>query len=338
MRRYTVVYRVVVNDQTDDPLEATDTLSLPAVGTYYQTSATSDIGATLRNKSAEQDADNPKVWEVVCEYSSEREGAVNGYSGPESRVPDAAAFPQGDRPGQAGGSGGSTARGSETERDPTQRVPDIQWGIRTNREPFEVDARGAPVMNVNGERFAPVPEREATSLTLTISRNELIWDPLIPLKYAQTTNSDEVTLGIYKFAPGTVKCESIKADAQYENGVFYYRTTFQLEIRPLKNGYDASVVQVYEVSPDRSLIQVPASEPFSSYAIDVLNVGTRAFSVERGGWYQIADSSATPMGQSLLDENGAEIPVGSNGRPSKLVYLRYYPHESRNFDLLHLNG
>lgn len=320
-----MVYRVICDSITDDPLAATATTDLPPIGEPYLAGTSSaDLGATCRRIEADQDPDNPKRWDVTVTYES-----PDPFGGNQSafRVPDALAWPQGDRLSQSGGTSGTQSRGDETEANPLLRPPTYDWSVIKYQEFFTADALGNPVINTAGLQFREQLTRDRTSLRLIVSKNERDFDPRRVLRFTDTVNDGTVTFGRYKFERGEVKCDSITASSQWENGQFFYAHRYEFLICPWKNGYAKGRVLV-------GTEEIDAGEPYSAFAIDVLNLSTLALG-DNGSVYLIREDNGTPVtNPQPIDPDGKPISQHDPEFESKLTWLRFFPYREEDFSEL----
>jgi len=194
-RRYERVFRAITDDTTDGPATLLEYAQLEGLLTTYQdANGTTDTGAVLRTTRFEQDAQNPFIWVIRCEFSSEPYD-VQQHEG--------------------------------EEQDPLLRPPIWTLDETKFQKVMNRDVFGAPVANSAGAPFSPLPEIDDTRLVFAMERNELQPDWPTILAYRDAVNSD-VVLG---FGPGVFKI-SVKAQSQFENNVYYWKVTYTLEGRP----------------------------------------------------------------------------------------------------------
>jgi len=121
------------------------------------------------------------------------------------------------------------------EENPTYRPSELNWDFVSYQRPLERDLTGAPIVSSSGEPFDPPVEIDDSRLVLTIVRNELDFDPALALLYQDAVNSDNF-LGTY---PGQAKVR-LKAARQFETGLFFWRTTYEVQFR--REGWDIEVL------------------------------------------------------------------------------------------------
>jgi hypothetical protein len=192
VREYTRVFRVETNNAGDGPLTVRAGTGIPLLfSAYADANGAADPGAKLKRLSEEQDADNPYLWTVTCEYSSRLEN------------PD------------------------EFHENPLLRPSEIRWSSAKYQKPVTEDVLGFPVQNSAKDPFDPPPEIDDTRIQLEITRNEAAFTPALALDFQDKTNNDV----FFGAAPGIVKCDSIEADSQYENGLVFWRVTYRFSFR-----------------------------------------------------------------------------------------------------------
>lgn len=158
----------------------------------------------VKNKKAVQRADNPFLWDVEVEYSSE-------IKDPE------AAF-----------------------EDPLARPAEISIDGREHREAAFVDEDDLAILNSAGLPFDPPPELLYYHELLTITRNEVAERRAFWRGFRGAVNLD----AWYGGPPYSSKCIRIAAVLMFENGVRFWRVTYQFEIidLPMPPGENTSVV------------------------------------------------------------------------------------------------
>jgi hypothetical protein len=194
-RRYERIFRAITNSTLDGPATLLEFASLLGLLTVYaDANGTVDTGAVLRQTRFEQpESDNPFIWEVRCEFSSEPYDVQQ--------------------------------RNAEIE-DPLNRPPIFNWEIQKYQRVVDKDVYGNAVSNSAGAPFSPLPEADDTRFVLTMERNEAEPDWNLILTYQDAINSDTF-LG---FSPGTAKV-NLKASAAFENNLYYWKVTYTFEFR-----------------------------------------------------------------------------------------------------------
>ena len=186
-RRYTRVFRVETNATSDGPIAVAFATGIPRVWDRYVSHETGEFDdlALCRSVDPRQDADNPYLWEVRCEYTTE-------------------SFEPGTNPpsGGAGGAGGSdpSKPGSGSNADNPETRP---WEVEYEPETFRFPARYAfdsqdgmkakrilPILNPVKQPYDPLPEYEVGCDVLTITRIEANPDHKLLRQYAYALNDD----------------------------------------------------------------------------------------------------------------------------------------------------
>ena len=202
IRHYVRSFRIITNSTLDGPATIlTNSLFLGLLQMYVEANGAVDPGAILRTtRVAQPEKDNPYVWILTYEYSSEpldvqqRDGSGQGLQDPLIRPPI-----------------------FTIETSKFQRI-------------VNVDALGAAVTNSAGAPFSPLPEADDTRLILRMERNESEPDWNLILTYQDAVNSD-IFLG---FDPGVAKA-NISAQSMYENNTYYWKVTYVWEFRNYVN-------------------------------------------------------------------------------------------------------
>lgn len=263
-RRYTRAFRIVTDSTYDAAatlLLAEEFLGLLAI--YEDANGIFDIGAIVRRTRCHQpEADNPFVWIVEYDYSSEpldvQQRGVGGGAG-------------GGGDG-GGGSGDPNAPPGQGIQDPIARPPIFSLDFQEYQRVVDRDIFGRPIVNSAGAPFSPLPEVDDTRFILTMERYELEppWDLI--LSYQDAVNSDWF-LG---FAPGVAKVK-MKCQAVWENNVYCWKVTYIFSFRSLVlinnlpySGWDLHLLDqgLYDLDPATNAIRyiqdrsgVPVSEP-----------------------------------------------------------------------------
>lgn len=149
-------------------------------------------GMLVERLRAEQMDEDPYRWTVTADYSSQ------------------------------------TVDPDKTVENPLERAPVIRWGQAKYQKAVDRDAQGAAYLNSAGDPFDPPRELSRGKLTLSIEKNIALEDysAVFNAAFWDTVN-DDTFLG---FPAGTVKCGSITADSQQENGLIFWRVRYEFEI------------------------------------------------------------------------------------------------------------
>lgn len=213
VRRFTRTFRVRTDNPYDGPLTVLVQSSVPRVGDFYaEQSGAVDTGSRCRSVTPTQDQNERTEWMVRCEYSSER--PAQSIDTQQGRVDPA-----------------------EWVENPLLRPATYRWGtsattrVVDKAELLQDDLSwlvDQPVANSAGYKFDPPPEIEEFNLTLSVVRNEAIFDPFVAYQYTGAINTD-VFLGL--FAADVARCLGITGESQFENGSYFWRVSYEFEFR-----------------------------------------------------------------------------------------------------------
>ena len=187
-RRYARVFRVETDSTSDGPIVAGFDPAgiIPRVWDPYFSHETGEFDylAICQSVDPRQDADNPFLWEVRCEYST------------ESMEPGNYPYPSGggsvgsdpSKPGSGGAADNPEMKQWEIEWDyeefkmPMRKAFDSQDGMRAKRL--------VPVVNSVGQPFDPLPEYNVACEVLRIVRIEANPDARLLRQMAYALNED----------------------------------------------------------------------------------------------------------------------------------------------------
>lgn len=220
VRRYKRLWLVRTNSMLSGPLEVTDDARFPKKFAYYKglTKVTAgdeeyDYGATLRQYDVRR-TDDPFTHVVEANYSSERNAARRVSEDPHKLE------------------GAGQQKGDKSEQNPLLRPPEIRFGTEKYKKPVWQDAAGNAVVASNGERFDPPLEIDQSRLTITVVKNYAAYPVEKIQTYQDTVNDPDWTFSAnLKFAKRTVKCNGINGDSVAEQGMFFWKVTFQFSVR-----------------------------------------------------------------------------------------------------------
>jgi hypothetical protein len=178
--------------QTDDPEDDGFDLFMDSGTVELRDPHPMDSGLLCVSIAADEDQGSDFLWQIVCEYSSDQE-----------------------------------QEGKQAE-NPLERPTDESWDAAEYEEAYEVDVAGNAVTSSSGEPFDPPLKRDAARSILRIQRNEATFDTTVTTAYRNVTNSD-----VWRaFAIGTCLMKPIKAQSAYENGVAFFRVSYEIHINP----------------------------------------------------------------------------------------------------------
>lgn len=111
--------------------------------------------------------------------------------------------------------------------DPREKPALVSWSTEQFTEAIEYDINGAYVANTAGDPFEGGLEVERQRLIMTVQKNfSTVSETLISNSYLRRTNS----VSYRGFDIGKVLFREWAAQEQYENGIFYYATTYTFAI------------------------------------------------------------------------------------------------------------
>lgn len=194
-REYTRRFTAVTSDATTDSLVVLAYPTCPRTwDPYTAADGSADLGAWCYEVHAEVDPNDPTTWRVTARYSCK-----------VSR-PDLWEIP-----------------------NPLLRPSEIEWDSETVTVPLEYDLNGEAVMSTAYGLFDPPPEREEQRLVLRTTKNLADYDPSFFAPYIGAINGTPW----FGFATGSVLCRRVRSARGFENGIFFWRTSFEFVYRSL---------------------------------------------------------------------------------------------------------
>lgn len=269
-REYTRVFRVITNDPKDEPWVVGSAVGLPILFDPYQgQNGVIDLNSRALRIEPRQSDDDPYIWEVVIEYGTK----FNGI--------DASHY----------------SANPASYENPTLRPADVEWGYVSFQKPIDTDLLNNAVVNSAQDAFDPAPLVDDHRPTLTISRNELVFDPSVAITYMDAVNTDV----FFGALPGQAKVAGISANREFEHNLFFWRVTYEIHFR--REGWN----------------------------LVILNRGYHH--LVGGVSKKILDKDAEPVGSpKLLAANGTLLPQA--GTPT---YKTFYPYKELPFAFLELD-
>jgi hypothetical protein len=213
VRSYLRVFRVHTNNMQDGPLQLSaillglPTLFTPYVDSYGQT----DPGA-LAQRYRPRNTDDPFTWEVQVDYSS----ALVHYHSPVHR-------------GLSGRTGrAEQANKGQEDQNPLNRPPVIRVSLAKYQQEIYTSADTPPLLiqNSAGDPFDPPVLADKTRFVVTYDRNEATLNAVAMALYQDATNADT----FWQQSPASWKI-NVTAESAFENGLYYWRKTYTLELR-----------------------------------------------------------------------------------------------------------
>ncbi len=218
-RTYVRSFRVLVGNIYDGPRTVLSATGVPRAFDPYVFGQESDDYALCRHVTADRMQPASLYWKVVARYET-----------PEPR----------ERGNESAGTGSEKAGQND---NPLLMLPEVTTSTEKFRELIywvydplrDNDKKIQPCRNSANQVFDPPPEKDASRLTLTITRNESIGTPhpSVDVIYADAVNADV----FWGCNPGIWKCQGIttaRETKQLANGTIlpYLKCTYKFEARP----------------------------------------------------------------------------------------------------------
>lgn len=294
VREYTRVFIVRTNDSDDSPLDVllpgnlVDFPGIPSIrDPYVDRNGNVDFGAICVKVSPVQRSDDPNVWDVTCEYSSDK---------------------------------GNIEQRDQTIDDPLARPPIFKISFNRYQRVVTVNAfddlAAGPITNSSGEPFIPAPECDDSRVVVTMTRNDPWVDLFAVNAYQDAVNSD------YFFGqpPGTWKV-AVEADSVYENSEYYWKVTLTFEFRPL-NVFSVLV----QVEDDDGIFFVPGIAFDSAFHLALVDQGymvlvPNAVTGKAEQTQYLDQFGNPPTSPVLLNGAGEVLPSGS---PPYFIIVQVY--------------
>lgn len=187
---YSRKFQIVMTEATASAATVVTATGVPQRGAMYIGSdGVSDSTSVVKEVSANQDSENPRLWTVSVDY------------GP----------PSGDE--------------SQNNPDPFKRAPVVSWGHSEFTRVVTRDVDGKAFLNSAGDAFAVPPEVPDSRPQLNITRNERVYSPAIALEYQNTVN-EKPFMGA---PAGTCRLTGITASNAHENNVAFWVVNYAFE-------------------------------------------------------------------------------------------------------------
>jgi len=120
-----------------------------------------------------------------------------------------------------------TYAGQEGDENPLAAPAEWHWGSVASTEQIDRDINGKAIQTPVGEQFDPPVILTINDPSLTITRNELFFNPAVIIDYQDAVNSDYF-LG---FAPGIARVASIDGITQHQGDWNYWQVSYQILFR-----------------------------------------------------------------------------------------------------------
>ncbi len=282
-RNYTRVFSVYMTSPFDGAITAINALGIPRMYVPYVTLTEMDLTAWCKTITATPTTSS-LIWKVTCKYSSRLNRPDQNQSGPNGPTP------------------------------PDQRVPEISLDTTRVTVPLLADTGGKKILNSANALYDPPPEEEEKRLVLKITRNELTYDYVFANDIQDSLNDRP----FFGFKKGAVKCSHISAVNQFEQGIYFWKVSYQFDIRPEK------------IPPNALMVSLPATFPANQSEAWTRWYLDRGFNDKDGK--PCVDKFKQPMTTpALLDGNGLQLAF--DGVP---VYRGHRVFPFRDFRALNL--
>lgn len=206
VRRYHREWEVRTSSQIDGPITAGSHASIPARGDAYAISGgESDSGALCYQINPQQHADDPTLWTISVDYSSDP-GDLFVTGTPDSPT--------------VGTPNENPILRPAKYKSTTKQVPKVR----------QKDKNGDPYVNSAGDPFEEPPVQEVTHVIVTITKNYATFSYATQIAWANKVNNDTYLGQVaYKW-----KIASVDLEDATENGITFVQATITLELNPDK--------------------------------------------------------------------------------------------------------
>jgi hypothetical protein len=235
-RKYTRTQLAKSNDALDGPQQVRLFAGVPRIGNPYAVGADLDTGSWALDIDVQASSDGPLLFEITTQYSADWTSIGNF---------------------------GGSADPRRQNENPILRPVDIKWGSTRFQRPIEYDRNNRAITNSAGLPYDPPVERDDSRTTLSIGRNEASFDPSIKVLYENSVNIDAFFGG----NPYYWKIAAITADLAFENGLAFWRVTYNFEGR--KEGWVSSLMDRGKAERVQGKLKaitdtagVPVSDPY----------------------------------------------------------------------------
>lgn len=308
-RRYAVrVFLVQTNSGSVGAAEVLRSTGIPTWGDKYVSSDGQDEGLWVSDLQAREFKAHD-IWRVTVKYEN-RIRAQDGSAPGTNRMGNGGLSSLGGAAGPNLDGGGVPSYGTsppaaapELVKNPLLRPPQISWGTGRMMRVAEVDNSGNAIVNKAKLPFDPPLEREEFYPTLTVTKNQARYDALDMDQYKGAVNS-AVWMGK---AVRTWRCEDITATQEIEEGVFFWRVTYQLAYKSAK------------------------------WDVVVLNAGTWELDATGNNHLRIKDSQGNFVSRAYpLNNSGRKIAVSGGAFAETPIYLTFRIYTELDFKNLKL--
>lgn len=298
-REYQRHFLVQTRDKELGPLAVCYCPGLPVPWSVYITPDGKEydlLALATRYEAKQLDEGDEYFWIVTVTYSTDI---------PPGGVPEFVGTPVGP-----GGAGRRQQRGSQN--NPELEPPEVDWDEEVRQKPIRQDLDGKFLKNSAGQPYNHTQE-DAYNI-LTITRNDLWYDPKTAVEFAFAVNSDEF-LG---WPPGSAQCMPFKAKLMHRGPTFYHRVTYRIRLAPMKNDYE-----------------------YDDWQTNLLDQGTMEIDRTVGGTGKLVPirrGGVVISSPILLDANGNAYPEDMDPEQMKPHYNRFRTRKKASFARLFNRG
>lgn len=273
-RKYTRIFRVQTNSLYDGPNLAIASVGINRGDQYLPNGNEFEFDLKAYANSLSASPDEDLWWTVTVEY------------GPYS----------------------SLFAGGGPTQNPLLMPIDVSWTLRDHEVVADIDIYGNPIQNTAGDPFDPPIIDDDPRPTMTVVRNEAVFNYSLFAQYRRAINSDMFA----GYNPLQSRVVNISPKSIFHQDVgWYYQTTYEFEFNPPFSPYSN----------------------VNGYRRTVLNQGIRAISAVSGRKYHVTFRGIPATEPVLLRQSGGEL-GGVGGVPYWCVFQLKpeLPFSAFNFD------
>ena len=116
---------------------------------------------------------------------------------------------------------------NEPMGDPLNQPWEISWGFIRSSVPIDRYVNDWPLVNSAGESFDPPIMKDRYDLTLSIVRNQAVYNHILAADYIDSVNTDY----FWGFGPGMVCVTDFSGHSQYAGDLGYWRVQYSFIMR-----------------------------------------------------------------------------------------------------------
>lgn len=232
VRTYVRTWKARTDSPYDTQLQVLLFPDLPRLfSPYFGLDDYVDLGAFCRGLKADQDQDDPFLWKIQADYSSDLSDMAEMMSA-----------------GDPKGLGGKTTGGpgSGGFENPLLRPPKITFGFAKYQKVIVKDLNDVPCTNSAGQPFDPPVEIDDSRPVLTVVKNVPAFDFSVAVAYQDAVSTDP----FFGSPAGTAKIDSLSAEFAFENGLAYWVQTAVVHFR--REGWKLKLLDAGYMKKDAS--------------------------------------------------------------------------------------